>query len=97
MSAQLDLLLLVADTVAVLADDAGKVGDAAHIRELMQQAEEVSAEIAAVSFDQRAELINELADAMNDRNDVDVGFHQFAEAAVELMEKRGLLRFETAP
>jgi hypothetical protein len=49
-----------------------------------------------VTQEQRDELIDDIADAMNDRNDMDVGFSELAEAVVELLEKRGLLRFEEA-
>jgi hypothetical protein len=54
----------------------------------------------ALSTEQRADLIADISDRLSDRNDVDVGFDQFAEAVVELLEARGLIRFplpERAP
>lgn len=38
----------------------------------------------------REDLLDELAEAMADRNDLDVGWHQFAEEAIRVLERHGV-------
>ena len=45
----------------------------------------------------REDLLDEIADAMADRNDIDVGWHQFAEVAVRVLESHGITFDEPAP
>lgn len=43
----------------------------------------------------REDLLDEIADALSDRNDLDVGWHQFAEEAIRVLERHGVTFEET--
>lgn len=44
---------------------------------------------------QREELVDDIRDTMSDTCDMDVSFSQYAEAVVKMLEKRGLVRFQS--
>ena len=45
----------------------------------------------------REDLLDELAEAMAGRNDLDVGWHQFAEEAIRVLERHGITFEEPQP
>lgn len=53
------------------------------------------AELSDLGKQQREELIDDIHEVMSDTCDMDVGFTQYATAVVEMLEKRGLVRFDT--
>ena len=45
----------------------------------------------------REDLLNEIADTLSDTNDLDVGWHKFAEAVLKVLESHGLTFDEPMP